>query len=112
MVAMGMVKMAVDQVINVVAMRHCGVSAAFGVLVVAGWVALARVARCAGGRVGGVDGEHVLIDMVSMHVVHVPVMEVVGVIVVLDGSVPAALAVDVSVEFVDIVARQRESSVN
>jgi hypothetical protein len=34
------------------------------------------------------------------------------VIVVLDGSVPAALAVDMSVEFVDIVAGQRESSVN
>jgi len=111
MIAVGMVKMAIDQVVHMVTVRHGRVSAAFGVLVMTGWVTLACVAWCAGGRVGGIDWEHVLIDMVAVHMMHVPVVEVVGVIVVLDGSVPAALAVDVSVEFVDVVAGQRESSV-
>ena len=91
-VAMRMVQMAIDEVIDVVAMRHRFVAAAVAVHV-AGFVAAAVVVRRADVRVGGADGDGVFIDVVAVRMVQVSVVQVINVAFVLDGGVAAACAV-------------------
>ena len=88
--------MAIDEVIDVVAMRHRFVAAA-GAMDVSGFVAVAVMIWGAGVRVGGADGDAVFIDVVAVRVVQVAVVQVVNVAVVLDGGVAAARAVLVRV---------------
>jgi hypothetical protein len=86
------VKVAVHQVIDVVAVRDRLVTAARPVLVSLDMSA-AVVAGRAGHRVSGIDRELVLLDDAPAHVVQVPVVEVIDVTFVLDSRVPAAGAV-------------------
>ena len=89
---MRVVQVAIDEVVNVVAMRH-GFVAATGTVDVSRFVAAAVVVRRAGIRVGGADGDAVFIDVVAVRVVQVAVVQVINVAFVLDGSVAAACAV-------------------
>jgi len=91
-VTVRMVQMAIDEVIDVVAMRHRFVAAAVAVHV-AGFVAVAVMVGGADVRVGGADGDGVFIDVVAVRVVQVAVVQVINVAFVLDGGVAAACAV-------------------
>jgi hypothetical protein len=94
------VEVALDQVVDVIAVRHAGMSAGGAVNVVGG-VAGAAVVRRALRRVGRVDGDRVLVDMIAVDVVQVPVVEIVDVAGVLDREVAAVGAVDMIVARVD-----------
>ena len=85
-VAVGPVKSAVDQVIDVVAVRHGLMSAAFAVGVRFVAVGGADVAP----RMRLVDGDHVLVNVIPVRVMEMPVMQVVDVIVVTYRGVAAA----------------------
>lgn len=92
MVTMRVVQVAVHQVVHMVAVRH-GLVAATGAVYVVGGVSGALVLGCAALGIILVDRQYVLVDMIAVHVMQVPVMQVIDVAVVLDGGMPAAGAV-------------------
>ncbi len=94
------VEMAIDQIVGVIAMRHGGMAAA-GTVDVTGGVAGAAMVRRALGRVGRVDRDRVLVDVIAVEVVQVAVVQVVDVASVLDRDVAAAGAVHMIVSRVD-----------
>jgi hypothetical protein len=95
-------QMAADQIVDMTAMRDGFVPATWAVNV-AGGVAGAGVGRSAGVRIGGRDGQGVLVKMVSMRLMEVAVVEIIGVAVMFDGSVAAAGSMDVRMIFVDLM---------
>lgn len=105
-VAVGMMEMVADEVVDMVAVRDLRVPA-IGAVDVSVVVPTAVVRR--GARVGiGVGHlEDVLVDVVAVGMVEVPVVQIVDVIAVLDGDVAAPGAVLVRVIFVDVVSRVR-----
>ena len=94
--AVRVVQVTVDQVIEVVAVRH-GLVPAVGPVDVGGLVPLASVARRAVSGIGSVHLEAVLVRVIAVGVMEVAPVEVVDVISVLDGNVPAVGTVDVVV---------------
>jgi hypothetical protein len=93
------VKVAVHQIIGVIAVGYPEVAAALAVdvrLV----VPATSVIGSAAPRVGAADREGVLIDVVAVDVVEVPIMEVVEVALVPDGRVATASTVLVGMTFV------------
>ena len=107
-VAVGVVEVALDEVVGVVAVRDGGVAAAVAVGV-SGVMAAASVVGRAAGRMRVVDGDRVLIDVVAVGVVQVAVVEVVDVIAMVHGGVSAAGAVLVGMVRVDVVIAHRRS---
>jgi hypothetical protein len=93
---MWMMQVRPDGVIDVVAVRNAIVPTIGPVRVTAGVLDTA-VRRRARRWIRGSDCHAMLIDMIPVHVVQVTVVDVVGVIFVLDGLVSAALAVRVTV---------------
>lgn len=91
-IAVRMVQMTVDQVIDVVAVRHRFMPAARP-MHMTGAMAGTVVLRRAAVRVGGADGDHVLVDMVAMHVMQVAVMQEIDVAFVAHRGVTALRAV-------------------
>ncbi len=87
-ITVGMMEMAVDQIVDVVPVRHRLVPAA-GSMHVMGIMTTAGMRRRASIGIGGSHRNGVLVDMVSMRMVEVPVMQVIDVTVVLHRSVPA-----------------------
>ena len=98
-VAVGVVQVAVDQVVDMVAMGD-GWMTAVGAVLVAFFVAAAGVLGSAVGGVGFVDGEGVFLDFVCFDVVQVAVVQVVDVAVVDDAGVATSRAVLVRVPLV------------
>ena len=94
MVAVRVVQVAVDQVVDVVTVRD-GFVAATGAMDVAGLVAAAFVLGRAAVGVGGRDRDHVLVDVVAMRMVQVAVVQVIDMTVMADGRVAAAGAMGV-----------------
>jgi hypothetical protein len=95
--SMRVVQVAVDEIVDVIAVGD-GFVAATGAVLVVGRVTAAAVGRGAVGRVGSTDGERVLFDGSALgRVVQMAVVQVVGVPVVLDAGVPASGAVLVRV---------------
>ena len=101
MVAMGMMQVATDQIIHVIAMGHSGV-AAVGAMDMCGIMAGASVVGCALIGVGGGHGDHVFIDMSGVGVMQMAVVQVIHVIIVADGEVAAVGAVLMRMIGVDI----------
>lgn len=95
-VAMRVVQAAIDEVIDMVAMRHGFMSAA-GAVDVARFVSAAILTRRAAIRVGLANRDDVLVHMVAMRVMQVAVMQVVHVVPVAHGGMPAARSVFVVV---------------
>ena len=91
-VAVRVVQVTIDEVVDVVAMRHRFV-AATGAVHVSRFVAAAVVFRRAGVWVGGADGDAVFIDVVAVRMVQVAVVQVINVAFVFDGGVTAIRAV-------------------
>src|ERR1700682_2935758 len=87
MIAVWMMQVAIHQVVDMVAMRDRFVPAAGAVLVGALYV------RRAAGRIGRVDTDDMLVDVIAMHVVQMAVVQVVDVPVMADRDVTAAWAV-------------------
>jgi hypothetical protein len=83
MIAVRMMQPSAHEVIDVITMGHCFVSA--------GWPMLVRAAglRRALDRIGGVDRDGVLVDMIFVRVMEVAVVEIIDVPFMADRSVPA-----------------------
>ena len=90
------VKMPRDEVVDVVPVRH-GFVAAAGPMLVSLVVAAASVGGRAHARVGPVDRDRVLVDVIAVRMVQMAIVEVVGVAIVLHGPMAAAGAVLVGV---------------
>jgi hypothetical protein len=101
--AVRVVQVALDQVIDVIAVGHRLVAAARAVPVFRG-VGGAVMVRCAGRGVRAADFDPVLLDASGGHVVQVAVVEVIDVAVVPDARVAAVRAVDVVVAGVMFLA--------
>jgi hypothetical protein len=91
-VAVGVVQVAVDQVIDVVAVRD-GRMAAVGAVLMCFIVAAAGVLGSAIGGVGFIDGEGVFLDFAAFDVVQVAVVQVIDVAVVDYAAVATTWAV-------------------
>jgi len=102
MSVMGIVEMAVDQIVDVVSVGDLLVSAA-GAVNVYGVVAFAGVTGCTVGRVDGGNFDDAFIVMAVVGGVKMAVVEVIRVSVVMDGDVAAIRAVNVDVVFVGLV---------
>jgi hypothetical protein len=98
-IAVRMVKVIVHQIIDVVAVGDCLVSAVRSMFVSL-LVRPAVVARRAGRRVRRADRHGMFLDLAAILVVQVAVMQVIDVSIVLDGRVPAVGAVLMGVAFV------------
>jgi hypothetical protein len=96
----------VDEVIDVIAVRHRRV-ATVGAVLVAACVTAAAVVGSAASGVRAADGEPVLVDMVAVELVQVAVVQVVGVALVADGRMAAARTVLVIVLHVSVAAHGR-----
>src|SRR5262245_4013783 len=96
MPAVRVVQVPVDEVVDVVAVRHALVAAARPMLV-RGVVPVAAVPRRAGVGVRAPDGEAVLVDLVAAYVMQVPVVQVVAVALVFDARMAATCAVGMAV---------------
>ena len=99
-VTVGVVEVSVDKVVDVVPMRNGWMPAARAMDVIR-IVAGTAVLRGAGRRVGYVDVDAVLIDMVSVRMVQVTIVKVVNMIVVLDGQMATVWSVFVGVVLVN-----------
>lgn len=112
-----MVQVIADEVVDVIAVRNRVVPTRRTMLV-RFVMPRARVVGRAPGGVRSAHSETVLVDMVSVGVVQVTLMQVIAVSVVLDGPMPAAFAVDVCMRrmdgvfhsFLSIDERRRGSS--
>ena len=83
-----MVKMSVDEVVNVITMRY-RFMAAVGAMDVGVFMGIALVARSADGRICWREGNHVLVDVAVVEMMQVAIVQIVNVILVLDGSMTA-----------------------
>lgn len=103
--AVRVVKVALDQVIGVIAMRHHRMSAAGAVDVIGGVAGAAMVRRALGG-VGRVDRDRVFIDVIAVDVVQVSIVEVVDVAGVLHREMAAVGTVNMVMGWVDGVIHE------
>ena len=92
MVAVRMVQVTGDEVVDVIAVRYLLVPATGSVDMIGVVAAAVMVGRALRG-VGGVDSEAMFVHVVAVRMVHVAIVEVVGVAVMSDRGVAAALAV-------------------
>jgi hypothetical protein len=102
------VQVPAHEVIGVIAVRHALVPAAGAVRV----AALVRAARVRGRAVVAVrptHREHVLVRVIAVDVVQVPVVQVVGVVLVPNGRMAAAIAVAMSVLGVRVMVAHSHS---
>jgi hypothetical protein len=88
-ISMGVMEMVPDEVVDVIAVRHALVTAVVGVCVL-GVVLFAAMIRRTVLGMRRVDLDHVLIDVIAVRVMQMAVVQVVDVVAVLDGGVPAA----------------------
>ena len=94
-IAVLVMQTAVDDVVNVIAVRYGFVAATFAVN-----VAVAGVNRMAAVRVGFINAQGVLVVMAVVFMVQVAVVQIIDVAFMFDGSVAAVCAVDVVMMFV------------
>jgi hypothetical protein len=92
MVAVRVVQVPADEIIDVVSVGHRLVAAARAVPV-SGIMTATVVPRRALLRIRGADGDGVLVHMVAVRVVQVPVMEIIDMLRVLNRGVAATRAV-------------------
>jgi hypothetical protein len=98
-IAVRVVKVAVHQVIDVVAVRHRFMAAAGAVPMSLVVLAAIMVGSALGG-ISAADRQRVFLDFVAFVVVQVPIVQVVGVALVADGLVAAVGPVLMVVAFV------------
>jgi hypothetical protein len=102
MIPMRMMQVAVDQIIDMIAMRHRLVTAIRTVLVIARMAAAIMIRRALVGIAGAhVDG--VFVEVILMRVMKVAIMEIVHVIAVLYRGVAAARTMLVGMVVMDVM---------
>jgi hypothetical protein len=89
MVAVRMVQVAVDEIVNVVPVRHCRVAAVRTVNMARSVVVAVMIVNAAVG-VGRRHFEDALVDVIAVRVVQMAVMQIVDVTIVFDRQVTAA----------------------
>ena len=94
-IAVLVMQTAVDDVVDVIAVRYSFVAATFAVN-----VAVAGVNRMAAVRVGFIDTQSMLVVVAVVLMVQVAVVQIIDVAFVLDGSVAAVCVVNVVMMFV------------
>ena len=94
-VAVLVMQTAVDDVVDMIAVRYGFVAATFAVN-----VAVAGINRMAAIRVGFIDAQGMLVVVAVVLMVQVAVVQIIDVAFVFDGSVTAVCAVDVVMMFV------------
>ena len=94
-----MMQMTVHQVIHMIAVRHPLMTAVWS-MKVGGFVRAAIVLRCAAIGILGSSREFMVVDMVAVYVVQVPIVQIVGMAIVLNSSVAAICTVPVCMSFV------------
>jgi hypothetical protein len=104
--AVSVVQVAVDQVVDVIAVGHARMAAGW-TMDVRGLVPAAGVAGLAGGAVGLGHGDDVLVDVIPVDVVEVAVVQIIDVLLVADGRVTTARAVSVRVPLMRLVLVHR-----
>lgn len=104
MPVVGMMQVTIDQVVQMVAMRHSGVPAIRSMHVVC--IVTRTVMRYTALWIGSRYFDYVLIVMVFVGTVQMAIVQIAGVISVLHRNVPAFRAVFVRVVFVDVVGHQ------
>ena len=109
MPVMDMVEVAGDQVVEVIPMRNRRM-AAIGSVHVRGSVAIACVVRRAGGRVRWIDRDRAFVDMVAVHHMQMPVVQVIDVAAVLDSKMTTVDTMNMVVGGVRAVGRHEEKS--
>src|SRR5579875_2099629 len=97
-VAVRMVQTAIDQIIEMVAVRHLLVAATLVFALAGGRSTVIRVRR--------VHRQDVLIVMILVRIVQTAIVQIVNVAIMLDACVSAVLAVDMLVVFVDFVSHR------
>jgi hypothetical protein len=98
MIAMLVVEVAIDQIVNMVAMRHCFMSAARP-MSVSLKMARAFVPRCATLRISLRYAYHVFIGMAAVRVMQVPIVQITDVIIMHDPGMAALRSVWMSMIF-------------
>jgi hypothetical protein len=93
---MGVMKVPIDKIIDVVTVRHRLMTAS-GSMLVACVVTCARMGGRTVGRIGGVHFQLVLVDVVPMRMVQVTVVKIVNMPIVLDGRMATTIPVRVIV---------------
>jgi len=83
-----MVKMAVDEVVDMIAMRNRFVSAV-GTMDVGAVVSTALMVRGADRRIRGRESDYVLVNMAVVEMMKMTIVKVIDVVLVLDGSMTA-----------------------
>lgn len=86
---MRMMQVAIDQIIDMVAVRHLRMAAVCSVNVVL-VVPFALMVRRAGVRIFGTDFDHMFIDVIAMNKMQMAIVQIIDVAVVSDGRVAAA----------------------
>jgi hypothetical protein len=94
-----MVKVSAHQIVNMVAMRD-GFVAAPGFVDVASLMRATLVCRRAAGRILRCYGDRVVVDVALVHMMHVPIVQVISMTIMFNSRVSAIFAVDVSMPFV------------
>lgn len=91
MIAMGVMQAAIDEIVDVVAMRD-RLMATARTMDMAGLMARAGLARRAVIRIGRADLDHMLVDMVPMHVMEVAIVEIVHMVAMADAGMATVRA--------------------
>jgi hypothetical protein len=106
---MRMVQMTVHQVVHMIAVRNRFVTAS-GPMLVARIVARALVLRRAFVRVVWTHFQDMFVHMVAVRPVKVAVVQIIHMVVVFNGHVPAAGAMDVLMMFVNLMLVRHKSA--
>ena len=93
MIAVRMMQMAANRIIEMIAVRHRLMPAPCAVRVVRG----AGGRLCVTFRVGSIDCDHVLVHMIAMLMVKMTIVEIVDVIVVTHRNMATGIAMDMRV---------------
>jgi hypothetical protein len=101
MAIVGMVQVAIDQIIDVITVRHRFVAAAGAVHMAARQVGDAAI------RIGRGYRHHMFIDMIAMRVVQVPIVQIIDMAIVAHGGVAAARPVHMGMAGVGVGATHR-----
>jgi hypothetical protein len=96
MIPVRMMEMAVDKIVNVIAVRHGFVATPHAVPVF-GAMPTAAMLGCACARIGGAYRDDVLVDVIGMHVMKMSIMQVIDMAGMPNGGVAAIGAMLVSV---------------
>lgn len=94
----------VDEIIHMVSVRH-GFMAAAGPVAMGGFMPATGVGRRAVGGVFRPDGQHVLVHMVFVQVVQMTIVQVILMVIMVDGAVAAIGSVPVRMGVMHVMSR-------